>query len=136
MTQTLDADASISAPAAEDKLPLALKVSWATGALGVALLMNTVSGLALFYLTKIIGISGLVAGILLMISKLYDAFLGTDASRYRKATEIIVISGRNEIGETVIELLRWLRHLLSQEIKLSDLRTARIVCEKFNVIAQ
>jgi len=64
----------VTQTATEEKLPLGLKVSWATGALGVALLMNSVGGLALFYLTKIVGISGLVAGILLMISKLYDAF--------------------------------------------------------------
>lgn len=54
-------------------LTLGVKFSWATGAFAVAILTNSVSGLILYYLTTVVGISGWIAGLLLMVSKLYDA---------------------------------------------------------------
>jgi GPH family glycoside/pentoside/hexuronide:cation symporter len=55
-----------------DKLPLSIKFGWASGAFGVSILSNGVSALMLFYLTTIVGMAGWVAGVVLMISKLYD----------------------------------------------------------------
>lgn len=57
----------------EDRLPLGIKASWGFGAFSVAILTNSVSGLVLYYLTTIIGVSAWIAGLLLMVSKLYDA---------------------------------------------------------------
>jgi GPH family glycoside/pentoside/hexuronide:cation symporter len=58
--------------AATDKLPLSIKFGWASGAFGVSILSNGVSALMLFYLTTIVGMAGWVAGVVLMVSKLYD----------------------------------------------------------------
>jgi GPH family glycoside/pentoside/hexuronide:cation symporter len=55
-----------------DKLPLSIKFGWASGAFGVSILSNGVSALMLFYLTTIVGMAGWVAGVVLMVSKLYD----------------------------------------------------------------
>jgi GPH family glycoside/pentoside/hexuronide:cation symporter len=55
-----------------DKLPLSIKFGWASGAFGVSILSNGVSALMLFYLTTIVGMAGWVAGVVLMLSKLYD----------------------------------------------------------------
>ena len=69
-TETLEGGAGTPARG----LTLGIKFSWASGAFGVAILTNSVAGLILYYLTTVVGISGWVAGLLLMISKLYDAF--------------------------------------------------------------
>jgi GPH family glycoside/pentoside/hexuronide:cation symporter len=58
---------------ADDPLPTAIKVSWGAGALGMALLMNSVGGLILFYLTTIVGMSGWIAGLLLSGARVFDA---------------------------------------------------------------
>jgi GPH family glycoside/pentoside/hexuronide:cation symporter len=58
---------------ADDPLPTAIKVSWGAGALGMALLMNSVGGLILFYLTTIVGMSGWIAGLLLSGARIFDA---------------------------------------------------------------
>jgi glycoside/pentoside/hexuronide:cation symporter, GPH family len=58
---------------AEIKLPARLKASWATGALGVAVLMNGISALMLFYLTNVVGLDAWMAGTIIFLSKIYDA---------------------------------------------------------------
>lgn len=60
--------------APEDRLPIGLKLSWATGALGVALLMNGISALSLVYMVSVLQIEPWLAGALLAITRLYDAF--------------------------------------------------------------
>ena len=59
-------------PTEEPTLPLSIKFAWASGTFGVSILSNGVSALMLFYLTTIVGIAGWIAGLILMISKLYD----------------------------------------------------------------
>lgn len=56
-----------------DKLPWSLKAGWATGAFGVAVLMNGISALVLFYMTTVLKFDPAVAGALIFISKIYDA---------------------------------------------------------------
>lgn len=58
----------------EDRLPLGIKMSWGAGAFGAAILMNSVSALIVYYLSKIVGMPSWVAGVLLSIARLYDAF--------------------------------------------------------------
>jgi glycoside/pentoside/hexuronide:cation symporter, GPH family len=60
--------------APEDRLPISLKLSWATGALGVALLMNGISALSLVYMVSVLQMEPWLAGALLAITRLYDAF--------------------------------------------------------------
>jgi glycoside/pentoside/hexuronide:cation symporter, GPH family len=50
-----------------------LKLSWATGAFGVSILMNGVSAFALFYFTTVVGIAPAVAGFLIFVSRVFDA---------------------------------------------------------------
>ncbi|MGA0085675.1 MAG: MFS transporter [Gammaproteobacteria bacterium] len=50
-----------------------LKLSWATGAFGVSILMNGVSAFTLFYFTTVIGIAPAVAGFLIFVSRVFDA---------------------------------------------------------------
>jgi glycoside/pentoside/hexuronide:cation symporter, GPH family len=61
------------ADAKEDRLPIGLKLSWATGALGVALLMNGISALTLVYMVSVLQMEPWLAGALLAITRLYDA---------------------------------------------------------------
>lgn len=57
----------------EDRLPWQIKLGWATGAFGVAVLMNGISALILFYMTLMLKIDPAVAGFIIFISKIYDA---------------------------------------------------------------
>lgn len=61
------------APGDERPLPAAIKAGWATGAFGVAILMNGISALALFYFVSVLKMDPAVAGLLIGASKLYDA---------------------------------------------------------------
>ena len=58
----------------EEPLPTRIKASWGFGAFGVAILMNAVGGLMVYYLTKIVGMPGWIAGALLSAARLFDAF--------------------------------------------------------------
>ena len=53
-------------------IPASIRVSWGAGALGVALLMNAVSVLALFYMVSVLGIDPGIAGTLVFLTKLLD----------------------------------------------------------------
>ena len=59
--------------ATEDRLPWSLKAGWATGAFGVAVLMNGISALILFYMTTVLKFDPAVAGSIIFLSKIYDA---------------------------------------------------------------
>lgn len=54
-------------------LPTPTILAWATGAFGVAVLMNGISALILFYLTVVVKLNPAVAGFLVLLSRLYDA---------------------------------------------------------------
>ncbi len=55
-----------------ETLSIGLKMGWASGALGVALLMNGVSALVLLYMVSILKIEPALAGTLIFLSKLFD----------------------------------------------------------------
>jgi len=56
-------DAAVTpSPTRSDVLPTRLKAMWATGAFGVAILMNGISALALFYFVSVLGIPAAAAG--------------------------------------------------------------------------
>ena len=69
------------------ELPTRLKIGWASGALGVALLMNGISGLVLFYMVGILKIEPAVAGTLVFLTKLFDVasdpIVGVSSDRTR-----------------------------------------------------
>lgn len=54
------------------ELPAKLKMGWASGALGVALLMNGVSGMVLLYMVSILKIPPALAGTLIFVTKVFD----------------------------------------------------------------
>ncbi len=60
-------------PELERPLPVSLKAYWATGAFGVAILMNGISALAMFYFVSVLKIPPAFAGFLIFLSKIYDA---------------------------------------------------------------
>lgn len=76
MNATVASDSAASpspAPtAADEQLPFSLKLGWATGAFGVALLMNGISGLILLFAASILGIDPWLAGVVIFVSKLFD----------------------------------------------------------------
>ncbi len=49
-----------------------IKVGWASGALGVAILMNSIGGLALFYMISVLHINPALAGLLIFVTKIFD----------------------------------------------------------------
>ncbi len=53
-------------------LPATLKLGWATGALGVSLLMNGISGLIMLWAVSMLGIDPWLAGVIIFTSKLFD----------------------------------------------------------------
>ena len=61
-------------PLDDERLPTSIKASWGFGAFGVAILMNAIGGLMIYYLTKIVGMPGWIAGVLLSAARLFDAF--------------------------------------------------------------
>jgi GPH family glycoside/pentoside/hexuronide:cation symporter len=65
--------AAVHAPGDERPLPTPIKAGWASGAFGVAILMNGISALALFYFVSVLRMDPAVAGLLIFVSKLYDA---------------------------------------------------------------
>jgi GPH family glycoside/pentoside/hexuronide:cation symporter len=54
------------------KLPFGLKLGWSSGAFGVAILMNGVSGLIMLFAASILGIDPWLAGLVIFVSKLFD----------------------------------------------------------------
>lgn len=56
-----------------ERLPASLKLGWASGAFGVAVLMNGISALVLFYMTTVLRFDPAVAGFIIFASKIYDA---------------------------------------------------------------
>ena len=59
-------------PVRSHLVPRSIKLSWGTGALGVALLMNAIGSLALFYMVGILKIEPVLAGGLIFVTKLFD----------------------------------------------------------------
>ncbi|MEL7188930.1 MAG: MFS transporter [Pseudomonadota bacterium] len=57
---------------AEEKLPFGLKLGWASGAFGVSILMNGISGVILAFAGTILGIDPWLAGAVIFASKLFD----------------------------------------------------------------
>ena len=53
-------------------IPQSIRVSWGAGALGVALLMNAIGILALFYMVNVLGMEPALAGTLYFLTKLLD----------------------------------------------------------------
>jgi len=58
--------------AAETGLSLTLKSSYGSSAFGVSILSNSAATLMLFYLSSVVGIAAWKAGLILLVSKLYD----------------------------------------------------------------
>ncbi|WP_394728662.1 MFS transporter [Altererythrobacter sp. GH1-8] len=56
----------------DGKLPASLKLGWATGAFGVALLMNGITGLILLFAASILQIDPWLAGTVIFLAKLID----------------------------------------------------------------
>lgn len=61
-----------------DVLPTCLKIGWASGAFGIALLFNGIGALVFFYMVGILKIEPAIAGTMIFVAKLLGAF--TDAS--------------------------------------------------------
>ncbi|AOL24009.1 glycoside/pentoside/hexuronide:cation symporter, GPH family [Erythrobacter litoralis] len=60
------------APAASAKLPFSLKLGWGSGAFGISLLMNGISGLILLFAASILQIEPALAGTVIFLAKLID----------------------------------------------------------------
>ena len=69
---------AITAPtdtvATEDIIPQRIKVLWSSGALGVALMMNTVAGFVLVYMVTVLKLEPALAGFIAFFPKIFDAF--------------------------------------------------------------
>lgn len=55
-----------------DRLPASLKLGWGTGAFGIALLMNGISGLILVFTASILQIDPWLAGLVIFMAKMVD----------------------------------------------------------------
>lgn len=62
-----------AAGSADERLPVALKLGWATGAFGIALLMNGISGVLFVFAVSMLGIDPWLAGAVITVSKFFDA---------------------------------------------------------------
>lgn len=81
---------SSSSPAdPNDRLPVSLKLGWATGALGVSVLMNGIAGLILLFAASILQIDPWLAGVVIFLSKIVDMItdpiVGVWSDRHRSA---------------------------------------------------
>ena len=75
-----------------DALPKGLKMGWASGAFGIALLFNGIGALVFFYMIGILKIEPALAGSLIFVVKLLGAF--TDASVGAWSDRIVSPRGR------------------------------------------
>ena len=75
-----------------DALPTHLKIGWASGAFGIALLFNGIGALVFFYMIGILKIEPALAGSLIFVVKLLGAF--TDASAGAWSDRIVSPRGR------------------------------------------
>ena len=72
MTEVATPAGPTEATEAVGQLPVGLKLGWSSGALGVAMLMNGIAILIMFYLVGILKIEPALAGTIVFISKLFD----------------------------------------------------------------
>ncbi len=72
MATAAPTEASKGTAALTDQLPAALKLGWATGAFGVALLMNGIAGLILLFSASVLKIDPWLAGLVIFLAKLID----------------------------------------------------------------
>jgi GPH family glycoside/pentoside/hexuronide:cation symporter len=73
MTSVTDeTSAPLSTVSALPKLSRGIKAGWASGALGVAILMNSIGMLALFYMISVLKINPALAGGLIFVTKIFD----------------------------------------------------------------
>ena len=75
-----------------DALPIRLKIGWASGSFGIALLFNGIGALVFFYMIGILKIEPALAGSLIFVVKLLGAF--TDASAGAWSDRILSPRGR------------------------------------------
>ena len=61
--------------AQKERLSLTVKIGWAIGEVGVAAFIGTTMIFMLFFLTQAVGISPVVAGLILLIPRAWDAFI-------------------------------------------------------------
>lgn len=61
-----------ASPPTSGALPVGLKLGWATGAMGVAILMNGIAGVILVFASSILKIDPWLAGTIIFVSKLVD----------------------------------------------------------------
>lgn len=77
----------LGAAGGEDRLPVSLCLGFGVGSFGIAILLNTVTTFFPALMTTVLGQSAAIAGLLLTVSKLYDAFadiaIGTISDRTR-----------------------------------------------------
>ncbi len=84
-----------------DRLPVPLKLAWGTGALGAAVLMNSITILILYYLVSVVRLDPGIAGTLVFVAKLSgvvtDPLMGmiSDRARFRtgRRRPFLVIGG-------------------------------------------
>jgi GPH family glycoside/pentoside/hexuronide:cation symporter len=74
------------APAAAERIPLGLKLGWATGSIGTVVILSTTSILLLFFMTSVLGLSPALAGGLLFGAKLFDALIAPALGRVSDRT--------------------------------------------------
>ncbi len=79
--------ARIAAGEQVGKLPVSLKLGWGTGAFGVAMLMNGISTLILFYAVEVLQISPWLAGLVILLSKLFDVVTDPIVGRWSDSIE-------------------------------------------------
>lgn len=71
-THSKDDPLESAAHSPDDRLSVGLKLGWATGAFGVALLMNGIAGLILLFTASILKIDPWLAGLVIFLAKLID----------------------------------------------------------------
>jgi GPH family glycoside/pentoside/hexuronide:cation symporter len=73
----------------KNMIPMSTKVMWGAGACGVAFLLNVVAFWALFYMTNVLKIDPLLAGVVVFLPKIFDAItdplVGTISDRMKWA---------------------------------------------------
>lgn len=72
MTAVTSLETQQKTAAGAGSIPRYIKLTWGSGALGVAILMNAVGFLALFYMVGVLKLDPALAGALIFITKLFD----------------------------------------------------------------
>ncbi len=124
--KALDCNTSVN-----HKIPFGVKLGYGIGTLGYAIPFQLLSGFFLFYCTELLGISGVVAGLIISVSTIWDAATDPVMGYISDHTNKNILFGRRlfyifigSIGFAVMNFLIW---RVDPQVRGGDAGTVKLI---------